>query len=52
MSPNAPDSVAPTRIDPVAASASEIIGVPLGRNAAIAARAARSASQHAAAVLA
>jgi uncharacterized membrane protein len=52
MSPNAPDSVAPTRIDPVAASASEIIGGPLGRYAAIAAGGARSAWQPAAAVLA
>ena len=52
MSPHAPESFAPTRIDPVAASASEIIGGPLGRYAATAAgRTARSAWQPAAAVL-
>ncbi len=51
MSPYAPESVAPTRIDPVAASASEIIGGPLGRYAAVARRAGRSAWQPAAAVL-
>jgi hypothetical protein len=51
MSPYAPESVAPTRIDPVAASASEIIGGPLGRYAEPARRAARSAWQPAAAVL-
>ena len=51
MSPHAPESVAPTRIDPVAAAASEIIGGPLGRYAAPARRAARSAWQPAAAVL-
>jgi hypothetical protein len=52
MSPHAPESVAPTRIDPVAASASEIIGGPLGRYAAQARRTAASAWQPAAAVLA
>jgi hypothetical protein len=52
MSPHAPESVAPTRIDPVAASASEFIGGPLGRYAAMAGRGARSAWQPAAAVLA
>jgi hypothetical protein len=34
MSPNVPESGAPTRVDPVAASASEVIGGPLGRYAA------------------
>jgi len=52
MSPHAPESVAPTRIDPVAASASELIGGPLGRHAERARRTARSAWQPAAAVLA
>src|ERR1035437_6127454 len=51
MSPYAPESVAPTRIDPVAASASEIIGGPFGRYAEPARRAARSVWQPAAAVL-
>ena len=51
MPPHAPESFAPTRIDPVATSASEIIGGPLGRHAASAARTARSAWQPAAAVL-
>jgi hypothetical protein len=36
MSPHAPESGAPTRADPVAASASEVIGGPLGRYAAAA----------------
>jgi len=52
MSPYAPESVAPTRTDPVAASASEIIGGPLGRYAAPTRRTAGSAWQPAAAVLA
>jgi hypothetical protein len=52
MSPNAPESVAPTRIDPVAASASELIGGPLGRYAGPARRAAGPAWIPAAAVLA
>ena len=51
MSSHAPASFAPTRIDPVAASASEIIGGPLGRHAGPLRRAARSAWQPAAAVL-
>jgi hypothetical protein len=51
MSPNAPESVAPTRIDPVAAAASEIIGGPLGRYAGPARRTGRSLWQPAAAVL-
>jgi len=51
MSPHAPSSFAPTRIDPVAASASEIIGGPLGRHTGPLRRAARSAWQPAAAVL-
>jgi len=51
MPPHAPASFAPTRIDPVAASASEIIGGPLGRHAGPLRRAARSAWQPAAAVL-
>lgn len=51
MSPLAPESVAPTRIDPVAAAASEIIGGPLGRYAAPARHTARSLWQPAAAVL-
>jgi Glycosyltransferase family 87 len=50
MSPP-PESVAPTRTDPVAASASKIIGGPLGRYAAPARPAAGSAWQPAAAVL-
>ena len=55
MSPHPPESVAPTRADPVAASASEFIGGPLGRYAALAGRssgAARALWQPAAAVLA
>ena len=52
MSPYAPESVAPTRIDPVAASASEIIGGPLGRYAELARRSGRFAWLPAAAVLA
>ena len=51
MSPHAPDSVAPTRTDPVAASASQVVGGPLGRYAATTRRAARSAWLPAAAVL-
>jgi uncharacterized membrane protein len=51
MLPNAPESVAPTRVDPVATSASEIIGGPLGRYAAVAGRTAGSVWQPAAAVL-
>jgi len=51
MSPLAPESVAPTRIDPVAAAASQIIGGPLGRYAAPARHTARSLWQPAAAVL-
>jgi hypothetical protein len=51
MSPLAPESVAPTRTDPVAAAASEIIGGPLGRYAGLARHTARSAWQPAAAVL-
>ena len=46
-----PRSVAPTRIDPVAAAASEIIGGPLGRYVALARHTARSVWQPAAAVL-
>jgi Glycosyltransferase family 87 len=55
MPPYAPESFAPTRIDPVAASASEIIGGPLGRhagNAGHAGRAVRAGWQPAAVVLA
>jgi Glycosyltransferase family 87 len=52
MSPHARESVAPTRTDPVAASASEIIGGPLGRYAAPARRTAGSVWQPAVAVLA
>jgi Glycosyltransferase family 87 len=52
MSPYAPESVAPTRSDPVARSASEVIGGPLGRYAAHARDTARSSWQPAAAVLA
>ena len=51
MSPLAPESVAPTRTDPVAAAASELIGGPLGRYAAPARHTARSLWQPAAAVL-
>src|ERR1035437_7560710 len=51
MSPLAPESFAPPRLDPVAAAASEIIGGPLGRHARSAGRTARSAWQPAAAVL-
>jgi len=51
MSPLAPESVAPTRTDPVAAAASEVIGGPLGRYAAPARHTARSLWQPAAAVL-
>ena len=51
MSPLAPESVAPTRTDPVAAAASEIIGGPLGRYAAPARHTARSVWQPATAVL-
>ncbi|HEY5247604.1 MAG TPA: hypothetical protein VIJ15_04010, partial [Dermatophilaceae bacterium] len=52
MSPYAPESVAPTRIDPVAASASEIIGGPLGRYARLSRRATGYSWLPAAAVLA
>jgi len=52
MSTFAPESVAPTRIDPVAASASEIIGGTLGRHASLVRRTAGSTWQPAAAVLA
>ena len=51
MSPVAPESVAPTRTDPVAAAASEVIGGPLGRYAAPARHTARSLWQPATAVL-
>jgi uncharacterized membrane protein len=51
MSPQAPESVAPTRADPVAAAASEIIGGPVGRYAGPVGRTARSLWQPAAAVL-
>jgi uncharacterized membrane protein len=51
MSPNARESDAPTRVDPVAASASEIIGGPLGRYAALARQTAMSAWRPAAVVL-
>jgi len=51
MSPLAPESVAPTRIDPVAAAASEVIGGPLGRYVAPARHTVRSLWQPAAAVL-
>ncbi len=43
--------IAPTRTDPVAAAASEVIGGPIGRYAALSRHAARSAWQPAAAVL-
>ena len=43
--------IAPTRADPVAAAASEVIGGPFGRYAALGRHAARSAWQPAAAVL-
>jgi len=51
MSPLAPESVAPTHIDPVAAAASEIIGGPLGRYAAPVRHTARLLWQPVAAVL-
>jgi uncharacterized membrane protein len=51
MSPHAPESVAPTRSDPVAAAASQVIGGPLGRYAALARHTGRSGWQPAAAVL-
>ena len=51
MSSHAPESVAPTRIDPVVAAASQLVGGPLGRYAAPARHAARSAWQPVAAVL-
>ena len=51
MSPHAQESVAPTRIDPVAAAASQVVGGPLGRYAAPARPTARSLWQPAAAVL-
>jgi hypothetical protein len=52
MSPHVRESVAPTRIDPVAASASQVIGGPLGRYATSAGRGGRSGWLPAAAVLA
>jgi len=51
MSPHAPESLAPTRSDPVVAAASQVIGGPVGRYAALARHTARSAWQPAAAVL-
>ncbi|MEP7036534.1 MAG: glycosyltransferase 87 family protein, partial [Actinomycetota bacterium] len=51
MSTPAPESVAPTRVDPVAAAASEVIGGPLGRYAAPARHTANALWQPAAAVL-
>jgi uncharacterized membrane protein len=51
MSPHHPEPVAPTRTDPVAAAASEIIGGPLGRYAAPVRHTARLFWQPAAAVL-
>jgi hypothetical protein len=51
MSTHPPEPVAPTRADPVAAAASEVIGGPLGRYAALARHTARSGRQPAAAVL-
>jgi uncharacterized membrane protein len=51
MSPHAQEPVAPTRIDPVAAAASQVVGGPLGRYAAPALPAARSLWQPAAALL-
>jgi Glycosyltransferase family 87 len=51
MSPLASESVAPTRTDPVAAAASEVIGGPLGRYAAPARHTVRSLWQPATAVL-
>jgi hypothetical protein len=51
MPSSAPESFAPTRIDPVAASASEVIGGPLGTHGGLSRRAAGSAWQPAAAVL-
>jgi hypothetical protein len=52
MSPSPPDLAAPTRSDPVAAAASEVIGGPLGRYAALARHTGRGSWQPAAAVLA
>jgi Glycosyltransferase family 87 len=52
MSPHPPDLVAPTRSDPVAAAASEVIGGPLGRYAALARHTAGVPWQPAAAILA
>lgn len=52
MSPLPPDLVAPTRSDPVATAASEVIGGPLGRYAALARHTARGSWQPAAAILA
>jgi uncharacterized membrane protein len=51
MSPHTQESVAPTRIDPVAAAASQVVGGPLGRYAASARPTSRSLWQPAAAVL-
>ena len=51
MSPHAPEPVAPSRTDPVVAAASQVIGGPLGRYAALARHTARSAWQPAAAIL-
>jgi len=51
MSPHPQESDAPTRIDPVAAAASQVVGGPLGRYAALAGPTARSLWQPAAAVL-
>jgi Glycosyltransferase family 87 len=51
MSPHTPESVAPTRTDPVVAAASQIVGGPLGRYAALARHTGRTAWQPAAAVL-
>jgi len=51
MPPHVPASVAPTRTDPVAAAASQVVGGPLGRYAALARHTARSAWRPAAAVL-
>jgi len=46
-----PESVAPTRLDPVAAAASQVVGGPLGRYAALARHTARWSWQPAASVL-
>jgi hypothetical protein len=52
MSPHPPDLVAPTRSDPVAAAASQVIGGPLGRYTALARHTAVASWQPAAAILA